>query len=98
MEIGQKAVTELMVYLLGTFRDMEHELLAHQIVFLGIRRSWGNGEELDLLLSTARQSPELLEYLGQKYDDVIAKAQSLASEYDHEEALEFLMKCKPAVF
>jgi hypothetical protein len=96
MEIDPKEFRQLVVYLLQTFRRMEQELLAHQIVVLGIRRSQLLGVELDVLLDAARDCHELRQHLHEKYDGPLERfSAAIEAEFAAEDALDVLRNCKP---
>ena len=96
MQVDPNEFRQLVSYLLQSFRQMEKELLAHQIVMLGIRQSAILGDELDVLLKTARDCPELQEHLREKYDIPMQKiTEALEAEVASAEALALLRICKP---
>ena len=98
MQIDTQEFRELVTYFLQSFRQMEKELLAHQIVMLGIRQSTILGNELDSLLNTARDCPELQDHLREKYDIPMQKvAEALEAEIASAEALALLRICKPPI-
>lgn len=92
MEVDPTKYRALVTYLLQSFREIEKELLAHQIVFLWIAKAEGNREELEKLLQEARSSSVLQQHLHEKYDVALLRLADLSEADFVKESLELLRR------
>ena len=96
MEIDLDEFGVLLVYLLQTLRQMELELLAHQIVVLNFQRMLGTGDELEQLIEQARELSALQEHIHEKYDRLLERFTECRGENSvRQEVLQFLRRCQP---
>lgn len=96
MNIEAEKLKKLLLHIITSFRRMEHELLAHALLVVGLKKTMGMDRELDALLEEARNSPEVKKQLQEKYDEPLAKFLANIDEAElNQQILEFLEKWQP---
>jgi hypothetical protein len=96
MEIDPEKFKEILTFTIKRFRQMEHELLAHQLLLQGMKKTMGLGPELDLLLEQARGSEEIQQQLAERYDQPLEKFLTTFTQSELNRQLsDFLEKWKP---
>ena len=101
LDVDREKFRQFVTYLINTFKTMESELMALQMVQLAFRTSYHDPAAagfFDLSLETARQSPRLQQAMHDKYD--VALEQFLArisaqSAADLEQVEQWLREWKP---
>ena len=96
MYIDEGEFRKMLVYVLETFRSMEHELVAYQAVIRELCKSSEIGDELQRVLCDVRSSPALLSHLREKYDTVLEALRVVAqNEKAHENRVRTIRGCAP---
>lgn len=96
MNIDSESLKNFIIQTIRLFRRTEHELMAHALVFAGLKKTLGMEKELETLLDEARNSPELHQNLAEKYDKPLEKFVATIDEAELDrQVLDFLEKWKP---